>query len=120
MLFVRRSLFPITAAQMQVVKLTKVGPSTPVTSGQSFTFELRARFESGGPFTDAVIVDDLPAGLLPGAGLATWVGSKNGTGRVNGCESLMQKPHTAKWLGSIHGHRRCCGVSCINGCHWHA
>jgi hypothetical protein len=54
-------------------------------SGQSFTFELRARFESGGPFTDAVIVDDLPAGLLPGAGIATWVGSNNATART-GCE----------------------------------
>jgi hypothetical protein len=73
---------------VQVVKITKIGPTAHVTSGQSFTFELRARFESGGPFPDATIVDDLPAGLLPGAGSATWVGSNNAAGgRVNGSES---------------------------------
>lgn len=80
---------------VQVIKLTKTGPTTPVTHGQAFNFELRATFEAAGPFTAASIVDDLPVGLLPGAANATWTANNTAAGRLNGCECLQLDVHLA-------------------------
>jgi hypothetical protein len=77
------------STHLQVIRLTKTGPTAPVTAGQAFTFELRAKFESPGPFTAVSIADGLPVGLLPGAANATWVANNTAAGGLNGCELHM-------------------------------
>jgi hypothetical protein len=73
---------PHVCLSTQFWRIQKDGPLIPVSVGQAFEFTIRVDFDQG-PITAARIVDNLPNGLLPGTGAATWTGVNAGR-NVNG------------------------------------
>lgn len=87
MIFIHRQVAEgsfVFGLHAQLMNIIKSGPTAPVGVGEPLTFTIRATFDARGPFTNAVIVDDLPTGLLPGTVPATWIGSNSAAGVLRG------------------------------------
>lgn len=103
MLLMHRLFFGV-----QLMNIIKSGPTEPLGVGEPLTFTIRATFDARGPFTNAVIVDDLPPGLLPGTTPATWIGSNSGAGVLRGSKL---PPSTV----AVGFHSHCSRVVCAEG-----